>query len=62
MNMQDWAGFLDRFLQASDYEVLFHSGTINALEAKIKAEHEYDTFRVIQDREYISDFDALIKL
>ena len=32
------------------------------LEAKIKAEAEYDKFRVIQDKEYISDFDNIIKL
>ena len=31
------------------------------LEAKIKAEHEYEKFRVIQDREYESDFDKEIK-
>jgi hypothetical protein len=31
------------------------------LEAKIKAEQEYEKFRVIQDREYESDFDKEIK-
>lgn len=31
------------------------------LEAKIKAEQEYDKFRVIQDRNYESDFDKEIK-
>lgn len=34
---------------------------ISVLEAKIKAEAEYDKFRVIQDRNYISDFDKEIK-
>jgi hypothetical protein len=31
------------------------------LEAKLKAEAEYDKYRVIQDKNYISDFDIEIK-
>ena len=31
------------------------------LEAKLKAESEYEKFRVIQDRTYESDFDKLVK-
>jgi hypothetical protein len=31
------------------------------LEAKIKAEAEYDKFRVIQDKNYVSDFDKEIQ-
>ena len=34
---------------------------LSALEAKLKAEQEYDAFRERQDREYISDFDREIK-
>jgi hypothetical protein len=36
---------------------LIDNGKITQLEAKIKAESEYEKFRIIQDREYISDFD-----
>ena len=61
MNMTDWIVFLDKFLEISDYPILTHSGTISALEAKIKAETEYDEFRIVQDREYVSDFDRLVK-
>jgi hypothetical protein len=61
MNMQDWVVFLDRFLELSDYPILLDNGKIAALEAKIKAEQEYDVYRVIQDRNYISDFDLEIK-
>ena len=57
MNMKDWAVFLDKFLDISDYPILLDRGKISALEAKIKAEAEYDKFRVVQDRNYISDFD-----
>jgi len=31
------------------------------LEAKLKAESEYEKFRVIQDKNYISDFDKAVK-
>ncbi|QEN05634.1 cell filamentation protein Fic [Thiospirochaeta perfilievii] len=62
-NMKDWVLFLDKFLALSDYPILLDKGKVSALEAKIKAEAEYDKFRVIQDRLYISDFDEeLIKL
>ncbi|MCK4467368.1 MAG: hypothetical protein KAU60_03340 [Desulfobacterales bacterium] len=32
-----------------------------AIEAKLKAEQEYDNYRKQQDREFISDFDREIK-
>ena len=61
MNMQDWIIFLDKFLELSNYSILINAGKFTALEAKIKAESEYDKFRIIQDREYISDFDREVK-
>ena len=61
MNMKDWVLFLDRFLELSDYPILLDKGKISALEARIKAEAEYDIYRVIQDKSYISDFDKEIK-
>ena len=60
MNMKDWIVYLDKFLELSDYPILLHKGKISALEAKIKAEKEYDKFRVEQDKNYISDFDKEI--
>ncbi|PJR04302.1 virulence RhuM family protein [Avrilella dinanensis] len=59
-NMKQWANFLDRFLELSNYPILIDKGKITMLEAKLKAESEYDKFRVIQDRDYESDFDKLI--
>lgn len=59
-NMQQWAKFLDRFLELSNYPILTDKGKITMLEAKLKAESEYDKFRVVQDRNYESDFDRLI--
>lgn len=60
MNMVDWIGFLDRFLELSDYPILTHKGKVSALEAKLKSEGEYEKFRILQDKNYLSDFDKLI--
>jgi hypothetical protein len=57
MKMEDWSTFLNNFLQLSNYPILLDNGKISLLEAKIKAESEFDKFRIIQDRDYISDFD-----
>ena len=61
MYMKDWSNFLKDFLKLSNYPILKDKGKITMLEAKIKAEQEYEKFRVIQDREYESDFDKEIK-
>ena len=61
MKMQDWSGFLDSFLELSNYPILHDKGKIGALDAKLKAEKEYEVFRPQQDREYLSDFDREIK-
>ena len=60
MKMDDWTIFLNNFLQLSSYPILNDKGKITHLEAKIKAEMEFDKFRIIQDREYLSDFDKEI--
>ena len=59
--MAEWVEFLNRFLDLSNYPILKDKGKISALEAKLKAETEYEVFRQRQDREYISDFDREIK-
>ena len=61
MNMKDWVGYLDKFLDLSDYPILTHAGKVPTLEAKLKAETEYEKFRVEQDRNYISDFDIEVE-
>lgn len=61
MNMKDWIVYLNKFLQLSDYPILTDKGKVSALEAKIKAEVEYDKFRVEQDKNYVSDFDTEVK-
>ncbi len=61
MNMGDWSQFLDNFLELSSYPVLEDKGQVSALEAKLKAEAEFEVFRERQDKEFISDFDAEVK-
>jgi len=61
MNMKDWILFLDRFLELSEYPILLDNGKVSALEAKLKAETEYEKYRVTQDRLYKSDFDLLLE-
>ncbi|MBI2590964.1 MAG: virulence RhuM family protein [Candidatus Blackburnbacteria bacterium] len=61
MNMQDWADFLNRFLELSEYPILNHKGTISAEQALLKAKAEYEKFRVEQDEKYVSDFDRVVK-
>ena len=57
MTMEDWAKRLDLFLMADDREVLQDAGKITAEIAKAKAENEFEKYRVIQDRLFMSDFD-----
>ena len=59
--MDEWKVQLEKFMAMYDYEVLEGAGTVSAEEAKEKAYSEYDKFRLIQDREYLSDFDKEIK-
>jgi len=61
MNMKDWDKFLVQFLELADYPILKDAGKISMLEAKLKAESEFEKYRVIQDRTYESDFDKEIK-
>ena len=61
MKMADWAAFLNSFLELSSYPILVDKGKVTALEAKLKAEQEYEVFRKRQDLEYESDFDREVK-
>jgi hypothetical protein len=60
MKMADWIAFLHNFLELSNYPILEDKGTVSALEAKLKAEQEYEVYRRLQDEAYISDFDKEI--
>ncbi|SMO70532.1 Uncharacterized conserved protein [Saccharicrinis carchari] len=59
--MEEWINFLHQFLELSSFPILKDKGKISALEAKLKAEQEYGKYRMIQDKNYESDFDKEIK-
>jgi hypothetical protein len=61
MKMQDWIQFLHSFLELANYPILQDKGKVSALKAKLKAEQEYEEYRVIQDKNYLSDFDKEIQ-
>jgi len=61
MKMQDWTTLLHSILELSSYPILTDKGKVSALEAKLKAEQEYEVYRQRQDAEYFSDFDREIQ-
>lgn len=55
--MDDWKQRLQQFLATMDYDPKSSAGKVSQEEARDKAYSEYEKFKVIQDRSYISDFD-----
>ena len=61
MYMKGWIEKLNAFLQFSEYEILTNAGSISHEVALALAAREYEKYRVVQDREYVSDFDKEVK-
>ena len=61
MTMQDWETRLNRFLEATDREILQDAGKVTTEIAKAHAESEFEKYRIVQDRLFESDFDHIIK-
>ncbi len=61
MTMQDWETRLNRFIEATDREVLQDAGKVTAEIAKAHAESEFEKYRILQDRLFESDFDRMLK-
>ena len=61
MTMQDWEARLNKFIEATDREILQDAGKVTAEIAKAHAESEFEKYRIIQDRLFESDFDRLLK-
>ncbi|BDA65731.1 virulence RhuM family protein [Actinomyces capricornis] len=59
MTMEDWAKRLDTFLNLDDRQILEGAGRISKTQADDHALSEFEKFRVVQDRKYVSDFDRL---
>ena len=61
MSMQDWETRLNRFIAATDREILQDAGKVSAEIAQAHAESEFEKYRIIQDHLFESDFDRIIK-
>ena len=57
LTMQDWEKRLNSFIEMFDYGILQDAGKVSAEIAKLHAETEFEKYRVIQDRLFMSDFD-----
>ncbi|CEA14145.1 virulence RhuM family protein [Methanobacterium formicicum] len=57
MSMEDWASRLDAFLKFNEYDILQNPGKVSHTVAKEIANKEFEKYRKIQDKDYISDFD-----
>jgi hypothetical protein len=61
MHMTDWVEKLDAFLKFNEYDVLKNAGAVSHEVAKELAEKQYETFHVVQDRSFESDFERASK-
>ncbi len=60
MYMEDWKKEVDNVLKLRHYDILEGKGKISKKDADKKAEKEYEKYKVIQDKEFLSDFDLLM--
>jgi hypothetical protein len=61
IHMKDWVEKLDAFLKFNKRDILQDSGKISHEVTVALAESEWEKYRIIQDKEYISDFDKEVK-
>ena len=61
MTMEDWESRLNKFIEATDREILQNPGKVTAEIAKAHAQSEFEKYRIIQDRLFESDFDKELK-
>lgn len=61
MKMADWVTRLDAFLQFNEYNILKDAGKVSHDVAMKLAETEYQKFRVMQDKHFVSDFEKETK-
>ena len=60
MTMEDWETRLNRFIEATDREILQDAGKVTAEIARAHAESEFEKYRITQDRLFVSDFDLQV--
>lgn len=57
LTMADWEQRLNSFIEMFEYGSLKDAGKVSAEIAKMHAETEFEKYRIIQDRLFMSDFD-----
>lgn len=62
MTMADWEERLNRFIAAAAREILQDAGRVSAEVARAHAESEFEKYRIVQDRLFVSDFDRFLEL
>ena len=60
ISMKEWKDKLEIFLKINEYNILKDNGKIKREIADKLALDEYKKYRIVQDKNYISDFDELI--
>ena len=60
MSMEDWAKGLDVFLELNGNEILTDAGKISAAQAKLYVETDFEKYRIVQDRLFVSDYDKFL--
>ncbi len=60
MSMEDWSKRLDGFLEFNGNELLMGPGKVSAEQAKLHAETEFEKYRIVQDRLFMSDYDKYL--
>ena len=58
--MEDWAKRFDVFLEFNRNELLMGPGKVSAEQAKLHAETEFEKYRIVQDRLFMSDYDKYL--
>lgn len=61
MAMEEWVSRLDAFLQFNEYDLLHNKGTVERKIADELVKEEFRKYRVLQDEQYLSDFDKSTK-
>ena len=61
LTMADWETRLNKFIEMFEYGLLQDAGKVSAEIAKIHAETEFEKYRVIQDKLFMSDYDRFIE-
>ena len=60
LTMTDWEQRLNAFIEMFEYGLLKDAGKVTAEIAKLHAETEFEKYRIIQDRQFLSDYDKFL--